>query len=90
MRTEDGGILIDGRQTASTRQCGHCGAHFQMVAGSGRVRGWCLKCSKITCGAQACHPCIPMEARLEFWEGKRNPKYDDTIRDLIAEGAALL
>ena len=89
MRTEDGGILIEGKQVASTHQCSHCSRHFEMVPGSGRLRGWCFKCQHVTCGAAACMPCVPKEARLEYAEGGKT-RYDETIRQLIAEGAALL
>lgn len=89
MRSEAGGILVDGVQVASTHQCSHCSQHFVMVPGSGRVRGFCTRCQALTCGAAACMPCVPAEARLEHAEGKKT-RYDSAIRELIAEGAALL
>lgn len=70
-RKADGYLLADGVEVAATRMCGHCGAHFVMVRGSGRVRGWCLRCARITCGKRECDPCVPYEKRLEALE-KRN------------------
>lgn len=89
MRHEDGAIIIGSTQVASTRQCGHCAKHFQIIPGSGRERGFCLKCSRITCGSRTCLACIPIEARLEHYEGKKTP-YDDVIKDLLAKGATIL
>lgn len=51
-----------------TEQCCHCGRHFQMVKGSGRRRGFCLCCNKITCGNPKCDVCIPFEKQLEIME----------------------
>jgi len=69
---ESGAILVDGVQVASTHQCCHCGGHFVSVKGSGKTRGFCLRCSKVTCGAPECDPCIPFEKKLESLEGVRN------------------
>jgi hypothetical protein len=72
MAKEAGIILVDDKVVATTRQCCHCGNHFIMVKGSGRLRGWCMKCHGITCGNIECCPCIPFEKKLEEVEaGKR-------------------
>lgn len=68
---EHGAVLLDGKQVDSTLMCCHCGTHFEVVRGSGRVRGFCLRCSDVTCGAQQCVPCAPIEARLDAAEGKK-------------------
>lgn len=86
---EHGGIIVDGVQVASTLRCPHCGGHFDSWPGSGKRRAFCLKCQRVTCGHLACDPCIPIEARCDFVEGKKTG-YDETIRELIARGASLL
>mgnify|MGYP001581023598 CR=1 FL=1 len=60
-----GAIIVDGHQVADTMQCCHCGEHFVMVRGSGRRRGFCLKCKGVTCGKDTCCACRPIEQRLE-------------------------
>lgn len=47
-----------------THQCCHCGAHFAIIPGSGRLRGYCLHCDGPTCGAEACGKCDPLKRRL--------------------------
>lgn len=78
---EDGAVIADGVQIASTQQCAHCGGHFQMVKGSGTRRGFCIKCMKITCGNPGCDFCIPAEARLEILEGNQR-----TIAKYLSNG----
>lgn len=48
-----------------------------------------MRCMKLTCGAKACLACVPIEARLDHAEGRKT-QYDDTIRQLVAEGAVLI
>jgi hypothetical protein len=67
-RKEDGVIIIEGRQVGSTKQCCHCGAHFISQKGSGKTRGWCMKCNAITCGEMKCCECVPFEKRLDMAE----------------------
>lgn len=67
-RKPSGAIIVDGLEVAHTRQCCHCGMHFVSVRGSGKVRGFCLRCHKITCGAAGCDPCVPFEERLLLME----------------------
>lgn len=68
---EASGILLEGRQVASLVQCCHCAAHFEIVRGSGRIRGFCLQCNKVTCGKESCNICLPIEVRLDFQEGRK-------------------
>jgi len=63
-----GGILCDDHQIADTKQCVHCGRHWQWEHGSGKVRGYCMNCGGITCGNKRCHKCIPWEKKLELYE----------------------
>lgn len=63
-RKPSGAILVDGQQVADTVQCVHCGGHFVMRKGSGRVRGWCATCTGMICGPR-CAQCVPLEQRLD-------------------------
>lgn len=62
-----GFILLDGQVVADTIQCVHCGRHFIMIKGSGKERGFCLKCNGIICGRK-CIECIPFEKKLDTAE----------------------
>lgn len=67
-----GNIIIDGKETAETRQCPHCNGHFVSIKGSGIKRGYCTMCGGVTCGKQKCDRCTPFEKKLEEYEkGKR-------------------
>jgi len=71
-RNADGYILIDGVESACTRQCGHCSKHVITVTGSGILRGYCTKCNKWLCGAPACiSQCYPFEKKMEDFEKGR-------------------
>jgi len=52
--------------------CCHCGGHWLWVKGSGRRRGWCMRCSGCTCGQRACDACVPMERQIENMEAGRD------------------
>jgi hypothetical protein len=65
-------------QEFDTHQCCHCSAHFRIVPGSGTRRGFCMRCGALTCGNPGCDACAPIEARLDFMEGKITP-YTDVI-----------
>lgn len=67
VRKPSGHIFIDGSQVADTLQCVHCQAHFVVVKGSGKKRGFCRNCMGPTCGPQ-CHVCKPAEQQLEDFE----------------------
>lgn len=49
-------------------QCVHCGHHWEVIAGSGRTRGFCLLCYGPTCGAQRCVNHYPFEKQLDDYE----------------------
>ena len=53
-----------------TLQCGHCGGHFEVRPGSGKVRGWCMNCARPVCGP-GCEACVPVEQMLENMERGR-------------------
>jgi hypothetical protein len=61
-------MLGDGEECADTLQCPHCQAHFQVVPGSGRRRGFCMRCNAPHCGAKECFTCVPFEKKLELYE----------------------
>jgi hypothetical protein len=68
-RRYGGTILADGKEIGQTAQCKHCGDHFMILKGSGRVRGWCTSCMGFVCGPK-CAACVPFEVRLLWMEGK--------------------
>jgi hypothetical protein len=62
------GEIID----CDTLQCAHCGGHWEVVAGSGKLRGFCARCDGYVCGAPLCMAvCCPVEQRLENIEAGR-------------------
>lgn len=64
-----------------TMQCVHCGKHWVYKPGSGTERGWCMKCDGVTCGAQECNACVPLEARIEIMEGAKTPESRRYLED---------
>jgi len=70
VRNPSGFIFVDGREVANTLQCVHCQAHFIVVKGSGRKRGFCHKCMGPTCSPQCSGECYPAEKQLEDEERK--------------------
>ncbi len=71
MPKQDGVIIADtddGRSETPTYQCCHCGRHFTMRKGSGRIRGFCTKCLRVTCGDKECDPCVPFQKKLDLYE----------------------
>lgn len=49
---------------AELMQCCHCRHSFEVIRGSGRLRGWCYGCNAVTCGSQFCMNCVPFEQQL--------------------------
>lgn len=64
VRQPSGFVFVDGKQVADTLQCVHCQAHFIVVKGSGRKRGFCHRCMGPTCSPQ-CAACYPAQQQLE-------------------------
>lgn len=64
--TDPEGGLIE----ADTLQCCHCGRHWRVQPGSGKQRGWCMRCNGPVCGP-GCAECVPQEQRLENLEQGR-------------------
>lgn len=67
-RKPSGHILINNVEVAVTLACVHCGHHFVSIRGSGKIRGFCLKCYGITCGNPACNECVPFERKIDLYE----------------------
>ena len=61
------GEIVD----CDTLQCCHCAAHFEVIVGSGRLRGFCSRCMAYTCGQAACMICHTWEQKLENLENGR-------------------
>lgn len=62
-----------------TLQCSHCGAHWEVVVGSGKLRGFCSRCydsnkpgTGYTCGRPECMVCLTPEQRLENIEAGKS------------------
>ena len=58
----------NGVEEWDTKQCCHCDKIFPYKKGSGNIRGFCMRCMKITCGNPACVECFPMRERLNLYE----------------------
>lgn len=56
-----------------TLQCCHCGRHWLVIPGSGRTRGFCMRCGDVTCGPDCPvgMSCVPQEQMLENLEQGR-------------------
>src|SRR5690242_5761214 len=77
-----GYIIVDGQEIAHTKQCCHCGMHFVSRKGSGKIRGYCFSCSKITCGKPECNIHVALEKKLEIIEGTYK-KFDSNVVTLL-------
>ncbi len=55
-------------QHGETLSCVHCGRVWAVIPGSGRRRGFCLRCGGPTCGQARCETCIPHERQIEIVE----------------------
>jgi len=73
-RKASGYVLIGDKESACTRMCCHCGAHWVPVKGSRRKYGVCYRCMGYTCGpacvARQYGTCVPYDVYLLILEGK--------------------
>jgi hypothetical protein len=53
---------------SDTLQCAHCGGHWQVQPGSGKIRGFCTRCMAPVCGAPNCFECVPFEQKMDLLE----------------------
>ena len=44
--------------------CCHCGLVMKVEPGSGKERGFCMRCMKVTCGQHKCDACVPYEMQV--------------------------
>ncbi len=51
----DGGPTV----TQDLVNCVHCGYIWTWQAGSGRIRGFCMKCNGLLCGRRHCREQVP-------------------------------
>jgi hypothetical protein len=61
-----------------TVQCCHCMYTWMIEPGSGRERGWCGTCGKITCGKKECGVCVPFMKAIEEAEER-----DRMLRNIL-------
>lgn len=54
-------------QEGDTLSCVHCQATWVKQRGSGKLRGFCQKCSGFVCGP-GCAECVPWERKIENME----------------------
>lgn len=88
-----------GRLECDTVQCVHCGGHYQVQPGSGKRRGFCLRCAGATCGSASCMTCEPVEKKLARQEqydqmfhverARIAERYAQTILDAVQRDLAL-
>ena len=68
-------------------RCCHCGAHFWVTPGSGKRRGFCMRCGAVTCGQEKCDACVPLEQMLENVEKGRPANHRPII---VSPGGVVL
>jgi hypothetical protein len=56
---EDGGV-----EEIDCVHCCHCGVVMRITPGSGKKRGYCMKCMRVTCGQGKCDACVPYEKQV--------------------------
>ncbi len=57
--------------TCDMLTCVHCNHSWEVVVGSGRLRGFCNRCDGPTCGGPHCWVCVPYEQQLENMEASK-------------------
>lgn len=77
MNTKMGYVIITDPENPTIERDAYTCAHCQKICivrpGSGTRRGYCANCDALTCGGDDCSTrCIPLEAKLEAWEGRRS------------------
>lgn len=72
----DGLIIITdekGFNEMQTRACPHCGGHFIVIPGSGKLRHFCHLCHAATCDKVQCYEHSSFEKRLDLVETGKLP-----------------
>ncbi len=66
---------VHGVEEMDTKMCCHCGQHFEVKRGSGKIRGKCFMCdstgNKWTCGSPQCDVHMSIEKRFDLYEKGR-------------------
>ncbi len=72
---------IRGVKEYYSASCCHCGFNWWVIPGSGRKRGWCMKCMHLTCGKKECMECVPRQDQLNLMAGDKKAiqRYKDTL-----------
>lgn len=65
-------------------QCCHCSRVWVWVPGSGRRRGFCMRCNGITCGSHTCDACVPFEQQLDNMECGRPVDFRPIVASVTA------
>lgn len=76
MSIKDGYIIITdaaGTKEFDTHGCPHCGSHFVIIPGSGRLRNFCMLCHAPTCDKAKCYEHSPFMKRVELVEAGKLP-----------------
>ena len=60
-----------------TLTCCHCNKVWVVQHGSGKARGFCYRCNRVTCGGPGCLECVPIEKRIVFYERGQLRSLDD-------------
>ena len=69
--------------------------HFFVEPGSGKMRGFCMNCAAVTCGAAKCGPCCHWKKKMELIEkgADKNALYAgnlDKVPVSVSAGGVLL
>lgn len=76
IRRDDGYVIISDPGSdkpileIASVQCVHCGGHWIPQPGSGKIRGFCMRCNGPICGP-GCQECVPTDLLLENMEKGR-------------------
>ena len=92
-RRPNGYSISDGNRGViehDTKMCCHCGAHFDVIKGSGRIRGFCKNCMEMTCGQPACNPCMHIEKRFDLYEKGKLPDLMGHPDTVISKGRIII
>lgn len=76
MSNKDGYLIITdekGFREMDTRSCPHCGGHFIVIPGSGKLRHFCQLCNASTCDNAKCFEHSPVMKRIELIEAGKLP-----------------
>lgn len=65
-------------QEVATHQCAHCGGVWHAEPGSGKTRGFCMRCNGFICGP-GCAECVPQELLVENIEKGRPLDFRPTV-----------